>query len=114
MSRAAVEDIWPALARTSDVDFYRRFAEASFARQGERMEIAAEVTLSSSGAIQLGTLDGASADVVSEGAQAGLTPYWGYMGHKYDRAWIRTLKVRQATRVTFGLVQKPANEIHHF
>lgn len=57
--------------------------------------------------MQLGTLDGSSSDVQSDGAKADLTPHWSYMAHKYDRARVRSLSVQQATRVVFGLVQEP-------
>ena len=34
-----------------------------------------------------------------------MTPYWHYLGHKYDRGWTRILKFAQDTRVEIGLTE---------
>lgn len=104
---ARSEEIWPSLSASSNTEFYRQFAKAVFSRQGEPMTMRAEVSLSEGKSKELGAADGQSEDVRIAGQHSRMTPYWSYMGHKYDRAWVRELTVHQPTRVVFGLVQRP-------
>ena len=101
------ENSRPSRAPKSNVDSDHRFAEASIARQRETMQIVVDVDEPAGDPIQVGILDGRSEDVQKEGAKAGLTPHWDYMGNKYDRAWIRSITVHQATRGDSEQIRKP-------
>ncbi len=99
-----MDAIWTRLAPSSDPEFYRQFENVRFARQGEPLEFGGEVTLPGE-PLQLGEADGSSSDVSNAAAMAGLTPYWHYIGHRYDRSWVRWLTVNQDTLVTIALVE---------
>lgn len=103
-----VEQIWRQLEpRTKFPDFYRDFANAIYAKQGEPLEIISDVRLSDGVPLQLGAPDGSFEDVISDGNRARVTPYWHYIGNRYDRAWVRGLRFAQDTRVIFGLTETP-------
>lgn len=99
--------IWRPLTYSAKTGFYRRFADAVFARQGEPLQIRGDVDLTEGEALQLGEPDGSSDDVVRAAIKAELTPYWHYVGSRYDRAWMRRLRFHQDTRVTLALTQPP-------
>jgi len=101
---ASPSSIWIPLAVGADLKFYDEFARASFGRQGEPLEFGGTVTLSQGEPLQLGSQDANGSDVSAAAAKAGLTPYWHYLGHRYDRAWVRRLTMRQETRMIIGLV----------
>ena len=104
---ARSEALWYKVDASADSHFYEQFASASFALQGERMEIAAEIQLPSGDFLQLGTQNGDSGDVSRDAAAAGLTPYWHYLGSRYDRAWIRKLHFTNDMRVIVGVTERP-------
>lgn len=99
--------VWSGLSPSADTGFYEQFTRTRFARQGSRLEIDASVVLPGGQAVQLGKPDGSSADVSNEGGQAALSPYWHYIGSRYDRAWVRRMHFAQATRMTIVLTESP-------
>ncbi len=38
-----------------------------------------------------------------------MTPYWQYMGHKYNREWVRILKTKEPVRIVMTLLE-PAEQ----
>jgi len=100
----APEQLWKVVAGTADVSFYRDFAEAVFAKQGEKLVITARVRLAG-GEKVLGSINRSSMDVAESAAEARLTPYWSYLGSRYDRSWERHLVFAQDTRVIVDLVE---------
>lgn len=46
-----------------------------------------------------------SDDVADDGKSEGLSVYWHYLGHRFDRGWTRVLKAPVAMRVTFDTVE---------
>ena len=110
-SGSPADQIWEGLAATSQRDFYQSFEKVSFARQGEALEFGGTISLQGGEARQLGVEDGDASDVSSAAAAAGLTPYWHYLGHRYDRAWVRTLTAETDTRVVIVLVTAPAAKL---
>lgn len=101
------EKIWNPLSEEASVDFYRRFGDALFAPEGERLVIEVEVDLSDGQSLQLGEKNGQFVDVVRDGMARGLTSYWGYIGHRYDRGWQRVINFNQDTRVIIGIIDVP-------
>ena len=94
---------WRGLSPSAGTGFYKLFATTRFARQGSRLEVEATVTLPGGKPVHLGKPDGSSEDVSNSGGHAGFSPYWHYIGSRYDRAWVRSLHFPQATRVTIVL-----------
>lgn len=54
--------------------------------------------------IILGKLDGKEQDVKSAARKLHMTPYWYYMGHKYNREWVRVLEAQEPVRIDMTLV----------
>ena len=101
------EKIWNPLSEEASDNFYRRFGDALLAPQGEGLVIDVEVNLVDGQSLQLGEKNGQFVDVVQDGMAHGLTSYWGYIGHRYDRGWQRVINFTQDTRVTIGLIDVP-------
>ncbi len=101
---AADYGIWKPLADTAiRRGFYRHFGKAVFARQGAGITFTAEVRLAPGEILKLGRLDGSARDVEDDGSANMLSPYWGYIGSRYDRSWRRGLRFSQDTTVEFTL-----------
>lgn len=101
------EKIWNPLSEEASISFYLQFGDAMFAPQGEGLVINVEVNLDDGQSLQLGEKNGQFVDVVRDGMAHGLTSYWGYIGHRYDRGWQRVMNFTQDTRVTIGLIDAP-------
>jgi len=61
--------------------------------------------------LTLGEINGDDIDVKDAGTAKGLNPYWHYIGHKYNRGWIRVLKVNEPVKITMTLVDLPETGI---
>ncbi len=90
-----------ALSDNSDLAFYRNFKDVVMAARSEEMTLRASIP--SGLPLTLGVLDGSANDVQSDSIKNRLSPYWTYMGHRYDRAWTRILKASKPVKVTFIL-----------
>lgn len=101
------ESIWKPLSEDAQVGFYQRFGDAVFAPQGAGLVIEVEVNLAEHETIRLGEKNGRYDDVMSDGVAHGLSSYWGYLGHRYDRSWQRVIKFSQDTRMIIGLFDTP-------
>ena len=106
-------DIWHKLAPTLVDRFYQKFEHAVFAMQDTGLDIEVQVNLTDNKPIALGRRDGNFKDVRRDGLSQGLTSYWIYLGHKYDRGWTRVLRFTQDTRVEIGLGRVNTNEHDH-
>ena len=107
-SKKGREVNWYELAPTSNNGFYEKTEHAVFAVQNAGMEIKAPIHLNGATSISLGRPDGDSLDVMRDGMSRNLTSHWTYLGHKFDRGWVRTLTFAQDTHVKIGLVE-PVN-----
>ena len=76
--------------------------------QNTGLDIEVQVKLTDNKPIALGRRDGHTRDVRRDGLSHGMTSYWIYLGHKYDRGWTRVLQFTQDTRVEIGLTE-PVN-----
>jgi len=105
-------DIWQQLVTSASLDFYANFhfPEAIFAVQGEPLHIEADVILTEEKSLTLGESNGLSGDVSHAAAKARLTPYWDYIGSRYDRSWMRSLHFHQNTRIIIGLTAPPVQK----
>lgn len=91
------------LSDTANPSYYRQFEKAVFARQGGGLTISATVRLEPGTELILGNIDGDDIDVVRAGNTEFLSPYWHYMGSRYDRSWRRQIQFEQDTLVTIVL-----------
>jgi hypothetical protein len=89
------------LNEKSDARFYKDFENISMAAQGEELTLEAAIPPAP---VTLGALDGRDNDVKSGGMKIGLNPFWNYMGHKYNREWVRVLRARQPVKVVMTLL----------
>jgi hypothetical protein len=59
--------------------------------QGSNMSLAFEIPkLKGRRKLNIGIANGSSGDVQTEGAVLGYTPYWNYLGSRYDATWTRS------------------------
>lgn len=99
-----LEKLFLKLDDNSEVDFYRNFASARMGVLGEPLEIVADIPYVDGDAVLFGELNGKERDVSNAGAHNGMSPFWHYAGHKYDRSWVRILRAHQDIRLEFILV----------
>ena len=77
------------------------------AAEGDELLIAATLPeLKGSIPVEIGKIDGNDLDVKGEGSGFGMTPYWNYMGHKYNREWVRSLLAPQDMSVKMILLEE--------
>lgn len=101
----AAEAIWRLNGAATVDPLFGDMENAVFARRGDPLEWVAPVALEPGGVLTLGALNGHSNDVIADGKQHGLSGFWSYLGHRYDRAWVRAFEARQAMRVTVTLTE---------
>ncbi|KZC98532.1 MULTISPECIES: hypothetical protein [unclassified Thalassospira] len=104
-------DYFIPFSDTSQLWFYEKFEDSWMAKQGDELMIPVVIPSIGKGRLILGELNGSSDDVVATSIQNEMTPYWGYVGHKYNRSWVRTLRARQDVEVEFNLVQEVENSV---
>lgn len=104
-----LDHIWQQLVTSASLDFYANFhfSDAIFAVQGQTLNIEADVFLTEGESVTLGESNGLPGDVSHAAAKAQLTPYWDYIGSRYDRSWVRSLRFHQNTRVVIALTAPP-------
>lgn len=105
------EDVFIALGQSSNPNFYQNFQDVSMAAKGENLILEAAIPLLNGKALTLGEIDGNDIDVKDMSAANGLNPYWHYIGHKYNREWIRVLKAKENTKISMTLVDYPIEKI---
>lgn len=91
--------VWHLNGANALHSFYANFTSVILARQGSGATIAIHADPASY-PINLGHVDGNDDDVRSAGQSLGFTPYWNYLGNRYDRSWVRRLNVSVPSRVT--------------
>jgi len=103
---ASPDKVWNIFASTSKLQFYRNFDRARMAQQGHTLKIQVVAKLEENASLILGKKDNSSADVKTAAIRLGWSPYWTYLGHRYDRGWERSIRFPQKTRVTFQLTSE--------
>jgi hypothetical protein len=102
--------IWATIADGATYHpIYDDFASAALASQGEPLHWTVHLDLGHSDGLRLGEPDGDPQDVSEDGAAAGLSPYLHYLGHRFDRGWIRGIRAAQDVTVTFHTVGEPVD-----
>ncbi len=91
--------------RASDAWYKTHFAIATFAPQGARHVIKNFLHVPETG-ITFGRADNSSSDVDTASSLAQATPYWSYLGHRFDRGYIREYSFDRAVKVVFTLTER--------
>lgn len=98
------KEIFLPLGENSYPDFYKEFKNMSMAAEGEDLTLRSILPKLHDTPLILGQINNDELDVKSAGALHGLNPYWHYMGHKYNREWVRILTVNEPVHIVMTLV----------
>lgn len=105
-------DLFTSLSPRSDLNFYKNMNEMFASRQGQALVISTELpSVEEREVFYLGAIDGSEVDVVDASGRLGMTPYWHYIGHRYDRSWVRELQAQQDIDLQIILTEKPDSRV---
>ena len=99
------------LSKESNYQYYKNFKNLKMAAEGEKLEINVKIPKLSNKEIILGIINNQSLDVQRDAKNLKITPYWHYIGHKYNREWIRTLEATEPVQITMILTKPPDSKI---
>lgn len=100
------------LGKGSDAQFYRDLDRMFMAAEGEKLIIKAKIPLTEGHRpLVLGVRDGQENDVKNAAQTMHMTPYWFYVGHKYNREWVRQLQAQEPVKITMSLVRRPTHGV---
>jgi hypothetical protein len=91
------------LSQDSQLKFYEHLPEMFMAAEGQDLILDFNVPDLRQGSVILGEVDGQFNDVIRDGNAENISGYWHYIGHKYNREWVRELKAPQATKIVVTL-----------
>lgn len=106
LSGKPLEHVFVPLTKKSNLSFYKGIANMSMASEGEDMILEAILPKIENTPLFLGEINGEDRDVQIDAAKYNMTPYWNYLGHKYNREWVRVLKAEQPVRLVITLVEE--------
>lgn len=92
------------LGKNSDPKFYKYKGNMFMAAEGNDLVLDTTLPRINNEPLFIGEIDGKELDVKSESMKNNMTPYWQYMGHKYNREWVRVLTATQPVRLVITLV----------
>ena len=101
---AALHETILAFSNKTKTDFYDHFLSVRMAAQGDFLQLKATLPRINSESLFLGKIDGKANDVKHQARQNNMTPFWEYMGHKYNREWVRILEADQNVRLEITLI----------
>jgi hypothetical protein len=104
--KAAGKNALVAIDKNANRKFYKDFGTYFMSAQGDPLVITATLPKQKT---TLGKIDAQSADVRSAGVAHDMTKMWDYIGHRYDRSWVRELRAPMQMKVDIILTE-PANE----
>lgn len=102
---ASTDKIFFKLNNDSNTEFYKNFNTTMMSAEGDNLIIEATLPKLNNSPIVWGQIDNNFKDVMSATNKKKITPYWHYMGHKYNREWMRVLKAQEPVNVTFTLFE---------
>ncbi len=108
---AKFDDVFLRLGPESDPQFYQEFGKASMAAKDETLVLESTLPALNRKPLAFGTINGDDQDVRSAGVANGLNPYWYYIGHKYNRGWVRVLRAEEPVRIEMTLIDPPESGI---
>lgn len=105
------QEVFHPLSPNSNHNFYLDFHSMDMAAQGDELVLEATIPPLNSEPLVLGKIDGNDMDVKKAAMKNKLSPFWHYMGHKYNRQWTRMLKANEPVNVTIILVEPSQKNI---
>lgn len=99
-------DPFVLISETANKKFYKTFEKVMMSAQGEPLELVSKLKLDND-VLRIGSVDGSSHDVYKDGVKNKISPHWTYIGHRYDRSWVRRLEPDGPAKVTFILTKQP-------
>ncbi len=106
-----LDEVLLPLNENSNKSFYNNFQSVRMAAQGDNLNITADLPLVPDDQVFLGEIDGDNKDVYSAASRNKMTPFWHYMGHKYNRSFVRVLRASQDVRLEMTLLSDINNGI---
>lgn len=100
-----VEDVFQPLTEDSEHKFYYDFENVSMGSENEPLYIEATIP-NFDDTLFLGEIDQNGQDVQRASAKHEMGTVWNYAGHRYNRNWVRVLKIKQPVRVKVTLVSE--------
>lgn len=94
-----------SLGDKSTPKFYNGLRRMSMAAEGQDLVIEAALPKVTGSPLFIGAIDQSSKDMKDAGKSYKMTPYWNYMGHRYNREWVRILRAEQAVRLVITLTE---------
>lgn len=94
------------LDENSKTSYYEAMPEMFMAAEGESLEIKSKIPKPIE-KITLGTIDGSNEDVKADKLIISTMPYGHYVGHKYNREWIRTYQAQSPIKIEIILTEQP-------
>lgn len=101
----APQEIWKPFSENSDFSFYEDFENVVFQDQHGKVLIHSDIDLLGYKDITIGIADGKNNDLNAELSNSVLNSYWTYLGHRYDRMFVRSMVFNTPTRVTFLAIE---------
>lgn len=106
-----VESTFLALGTDSNWLFYKSFDQTWMNIKGKPLRVESTLPPLNDEKLIFGEINGSDQDVMNDGVRNDLTPYWHYIGHKYNRGWIRVLRTEEPVRIEMTLVDPPESGI---
>lgn len=106
-----VESTFLALGADSNWLFYKSFDQTRMNVKGKPLRLESTLPPLNNEKLVFGEIDGSDQDVMNASDHYKLTPYWHYIGHKYNRGWVRVLKTEEPVRIEMTLVDPPEPRI---
>lgn len=97
--------IWKPLSENFELGFYEDFGSVVFQNQDGIIPIDSVIDLHDRERIIIGDADGKSSDLESKIGLSVLNSYWTYLGHRYDRMFVRSMEFNRPAKVTFLAVE---------
>ena len=108
LSGKSMEDVFYMFDKNPDaLRFFKSFDQVVVGEQDNKLIMKTDLTPYGGTSLQLGKIDGHSADVAEDSRANNISPYWTYIGHRFDRKWVRTLSSRTSIKLRIILVEKP-------
>ena len=106
-----VDDAFLPLSKKTKRSFYKDFRSVRMAAITRNLDITATLPHIDNGPLLLGKINGDGDDILKAAGEQGMTPFWNYAGHKYDRSWVRILKASQDVRLEIILTANVENGV---
>jgi len=109
---ARFDGVFAVLGDKAKPGYYKDFQSIQMAPEGQEFEINASLPALDPGeTLVIGEEDGRFEDVKGRLRKHDVLPVFYYLGHKYDRGWVRILKARSPVQIRMDLVSEVADNV---